>query len=133
MPVTKGKGQMKDSGFSKPYGPFSAKEAKKIADTIEKGSTKKPAPKKPMAPRTPSTGAKKIMPNVEGAKPGVKKNMPRVAGAKPGVKTPMAKTTTKAPAKMTPKPKVTKKPEKMTPQDAAMKKILEKKYGKIYG
>ena len=32
-----------------------------------------------------------------------------------------------------PKPKVTKKPEKMTPQDAAMKKILEKKYGKIYG
>lgn len=35
--------------------------------------------------------------------------------------------------KVTPKPKVTKKPEKMTPQDAAMKKILEKKYGKIYG
>jgi hypothetical protein len=32
-----------------------------------------------------------------------------------------------------PKPKVTKKPEKMTPQDAAMKKILEKKHGKIYG
>jgi hypothetical protein len=32
-----------------------------------------------------------------------------------------------------PKPKVTKKPEKMTPQDAAMKKLLEKKYGKIYG
>jgi hypothetical protein len=30
-------------------------------------------------------------------------------------------------------PKVTKKPEKMTPQDAAMKKLLEKKYGKIYG
>jgi hypothetical protein len=35
--------------------------------------------------------------------------------------------------KTTPKPKVTKKPENMTPQDAAMKKILEKKYGKIYG
>jgi hypothetical protein len=35
--------------------------------------------------------------------------------------------------KVTPKPKVTKKPEKMTPQDAAMKKILEKKHGKIYG
>ena len=35
--------------------------------------------------------------------------------------------------KTTPKPKVTKKPEKMTPQDAAMKKILEKKHGKIYG
>ena len=65
--------------------------------------------------------------------PKTKKPMPKVAGAKPAVKTPMAKTTTKAPAKMTPKPKVTKKPEKMTPQDAAMKKILEKKYGKIYG
>jgi hypothetical protein len=31
-------------------------------------------------------------------------------------------------------PKTTKKaPGKMTPQDSAMKKILEKKYGKIYG
>jgi hypothetical protein len=39
----------------------------------------------------------------------------------------MPKTTKKAPAK------APKKPEKMTPQDAAMKKILEKKYGKIYG
>jgi hypothetical protein len=133
MPVEKGKGQMKDSGFSRPYGPFSAKEAKKIADAIEKGSTKKPAPKKPMAPRTPSTGTKKVMPKVEGTKPGIKKPMPKVAGAKPGTRTLMSKTTTKAPAKMTPKPKVTKKPEKMTPQDAAMKKILEKKYGKIYG
>ena len=38
------------------------------------------------------------------------------------------KTTTKAPAK-TP----AKTPVKMTPQDAAMKKLLEKKYGKIYG
>jgi hypothetical protein len=41
--------------------------------------------------------------------------------------TPMPKTTKKAPA-TTPK-----KQEKMTPQDAAMKKILEKRYGKIYG
>ena len=52
--------------------------------------------------------------------------------AKPAAKTP-AKTTTKAPAKTTPKPKITTKQEKMTPQDAAMKKILEKRYGKIYG
>ena len=37
------------------------------------------------------------------------------------------KTTPKAPA--TTKPKA----PKMTPQDAAMKKLLEKKYGKIYG
>jgi hypothetical protein len=34
-------------------------------------------------------------------------------------------------AKTTPTPKP--KPVKMTPQDAAMKKLLEKKYGKIYG
>jgi hypothetical protein len=81
---------------------------KKIAHSSKEiimAQMKKPAPKKPMAPRTPSKG----------------------------VKVPMGKTTTKAPAKMTPKPKVTKKPEKMTPQDAAMKKILEGKYGKIYG
>jgi hypothetical protein len=37
-------------------------------------------------------------------------------------------------SKTTPMPKTTKKaPAKMTPQDAAMKKILEKKNGKIYG
>jgi len=70
----------------------------------------------------------------EGAEfPTTKKPMPKVVGAKPSVKKPMPKTVTKAPAKKTPMPKVTKKPEKMTPQDAAMKKILEKKYGKIYG
>ena len=41
----------------------------------------------------------------------------------PNMKKPVVKkTTTKAPAKV-----------KMTPQDAAMKKLLEKKYGKIYG
>ena len=76
--------------------------------------TKKPAAKMPVAPRKPSTGVKKPMPKIEGAKPGVKKPMP--------------KTITKAPAR-TP----AKTPVKMTPQDAAMKKILEKKYGKIYG
>jgi hypothetical protein len=65
--------------------------------------------------------------------PDMKKPMPKVVGAKPSVKKPMPKTVTKAPAKKTPMPKVTKKPEKMTPQDAAMKKLLEKKYGKIYG
>ena len=35
--------------------------------------------------------------------------------------------------KPAPKPKPTPSPTKMTPQDAAMKKLLEKKYGKIYG
>jgi len=55
---------------------------------------------------------------------------PRRGNAKPApLGTPPAKPTGRRPAT----PKTTKKPEKMTPQDAAMKKILEKKYGKIYG
>jgi hypothetical protein len=45
-----------------------------------------------------------------------------------------SKTITKAPRQTPSKPLVPKKgPGKMTPQDAAMKKILEKRYGKIYG
>jgi len=74
------------------------------------------APKGPAKPNTmkkaPATGMKTSVTK---------------AGAKPAVKV-TPKTTTKAPTK-TPAPKTTK----MTPQDAAMKKILEKKYGKIYG
>jgi hypothetical protein len=57
-------------------------------------------------PRSPSKGTKTPMPKIIGAKPGEKKLMP--------------KTTTK--------PK-----ERMTKQDAAMKKLLERRYGKIYG
>jgi hypothetical protein len=51
----------------------------------------------------------------------------------------MAMTSKKPVMKATPKPTVkpkapvTKPAQKMTPQDAAMKKILEKKNGKIYG
>jgi hypothetical protein len=67
---------------------------------------KKIAPKVPTVSRAPSKGVKKPLPKIVGAKPGEKKLMP--------------KTTTK--------PK-----ERMTKQDAAMKKILEKRYGKIYG
>ncbi len=56
---------------------------------------------------------------------------PRRGNARPApLGTPPAKPTGRRPAM----PKTTKKsPEKMTPQDAAMKKILEKRYGKIYG
>jgi hypothetical protein len=66
-----------------------------------------------------------------------KKTIPNPPGTKrPGTKpaplgTPPAKPKGRRPA---PKPKTTKKaPGKMTPQDKAMKKILEKRYGKIYG
>ena len=60
------------------------------------------------------------------------------ASSKPQVSGSMSKsqpkTTTKPKAPAVSKTtKTPKKPEKMTPQDAAMKKILEKKYGKIYG
>jgi hypothetical protein len=75
--------------------------------------TKKPAPKKPMAPRKPTTGAKRLLSSPA--------NATQVTRPKP----PKAQATR-------PKPP-TKKPEKMTPQDKAMKKILEGKYGKIYG
>ncbi len=51
---------------------------------------------------------------------------------KPAPKKPAVKRTDVKPAPL-PKPKTTKRPEKMTAQDAAMKKLLEKKYGKIYG
>jgi hypothetical protein len=93
--------------------------ARRMPEGVEFPKNKKAVPNPPGVQRTPASGTKKTMPKTEGAKPSVKKPMP--------------KTVTKAPAKKTPMPKVTKKPEKMTPQDAAMKKLLEKKYGKIYG
>lgn len=60
------------------------------------------------------------------------------------IKKPVVKTTIKPKVPVKPKlapkqrdtPKQTELPKtitKMTPQDAAMKKLLEKKYGKIYG
>jgi hypothetical protein len=76
--------------------------------------------KKPVAKPTakkPTNGSNTKPYNVQLIKPAeIVKDKPK---AKPTAK---PKTTTKAPAKA-----------KMTPQDAAMKKILEKKYGKIYG
>ena len=67
---------------------------------------KKIAVKKQTVSRAPSKGVKTPMPKITGAKPGVKKLMPKV---------------TNSPT------------QRMTKQDAAMKKILESKYGKIYG
>ena len=113
MAVKKGTGHIKDSGFSRPYGPVSAKDAKKISDAIKKESTKKTLPK------------------IIGAKPGVKKTLPKIEGTKPGVKKPMPKIL--GPIKPirvnTPKPTPTKKkvlvmpdkisPSKMTPAQKA--------------
>ena len=85
-----------------------------------KSMEKMPARRMPEGVEFPKN--KKTMPN----KPATKR-----PGAKPApLGTPPAKPTGRRPAN----PKTTKKsPGKMTPQDAAMKKILEKKYGKIYG
>jgi len=61
-------------------------------------------------------------------KPAVKRPSAKPVPLAPAPKRPAPTSTTRRPA-----PRTTKKPEKMTPQDAAMKKILEGKYGKIYG
>lgn len=92
---------------------------------------KKPAPRKPMAPRKPPTNARKPKP------------MPKIEGAKPGVKKPMASPTKKSgvvvalpngstvglkdigKVKPTPKPKTTViKPKEYTPgqYDALLRK-----------
>ena len=71
----------------------------------------------PSGPRTPAPRRGNATPAPLGTP------APRVAGRRPV----MPRTTKKAPGKPV------KKQEKMTPQDSAMKKILEKKYGKIYG
>lgn len=90
---------------------------------------KKPAPRKPMAPRKPSTGFKKPMPKVIGAKPGVKKPMasptkkPGVVVALPNGSTVGLKDIGKV--KPTPKPKTTViKPKEYTPgqYDALLRK-----------
>lgn len=101
--------------------------------------------KKPVAPRKPSTGTKVLMPKISGAKPSVKTPMPKKAGAPVPTRKPMSKSgiTVVMPngstvgikdiGKVTPtpkpKPKSTSTSTKMTPQDAAMKKIIKKRYG----
>ena len=62
---------------------------------------KKPSAKpKPMAPRKPSTGVRKPMPKIEGAKPGVKKPMPKILGPiKPIVRKPVPSSVKRSPTK----------------------------------
>jgi hypothetical protein len=91
----------------------------------KKSAAKKATEKMKSMPKVKITGTASSKPQVSGS---MSKSQPKTT-TKPKApavskttKTPMPKTTTKAPAK-----------SKMTPQDAAMKKILEKKYGKIYG
>jgi len=85
----------------------------------------KSQPKTATKPRTPGMAKPVPLPS------GSKNSAPRRRGTAPApLGTPPTKITGRRPVM----PKTTKKaPGKMTPQDAAMKKILEKKYGKIYG
>lgn len=84
---------------------------------------KKPAPRKPVAPRKPSTG-KRVPMSAPSRNSGLTVVMPN--GSTVGLRD-LGKVTP------TPKPKpkttATNKPEKMTPQDAASKKIIKKRYG----
>jgi hypothetical protein len=92
---------------------------------VPASASKKATEKMKSMPKVKITGSASSKPQVSGS---MIKSQPKTA-TKPkapaiskSTKTSTPKTTTKAPAK-----------SKMTPQDAAMKKILEKKYGKIYG
>ena len=90
----------------------------------------KPVPMPTRAPNTTGSKMPKRLPNSAIAEAiREKREVSNARAKKLGTNT-----TTKAPRKTTPKPLVPKKgPGKMTPQDAAMKRILEKRYGKIYG
>lgn len=90
--------------------------------TVKATNTKKPAPVK-TEPKRPSS----VKPAPLGTPPAA----PRRGNAKPA---PLGTPSPKPTGRRTSTPSTSKKsPGKMTPQDAAMKKILEKKYGKIYG
>lgn len=85
-------------------------------------AAKKPAAKKPAAPRKPSTG-KRIPMSAPSRNSGLTVVMPN--GSTVGLRDlGKVKPTPK------PKPKITpKKTTKMTPQDAASKKIIKDRYG----
>lgn len=124
------------------------KTTKKAATGVKRGAktTSKATSKMPKGPvtllpkrTTDKPGVRVLLPKKSTDKPGVRVNL-----SKPSVKRSSAKPVPLAPAPKRPAPtstnrrpatpKTTKKaPGKMTPQDSAMKKILEKKYGKIYG
>jgi hypothetical protein len=89
--------------------------------------------KKPMAPRTPSTGVKKPMPKIEGAKPGVKKNMPKtttkkVVNINPSTKPKMPLTGPAAIKAM--QDRVS--PAGVKKAEAGAKKAIDKKYPGLY-
>ena len=85
--------------------------------------TPRPAPRKTKLPGTPAPLA-----------PAPKREYPRGAAPAPLPQKPARTAEEKRTRRPAPLPKTTKKaPSRMTPQDAAMKRILEKKYGKIYG
>ena len=102
-----------------PLNPF-----KKDVKMVNERTTRKPTAKKTSRTSVPSEISKG---EARRATPSKTTTTMTQASAKSTGRNPVfPKTTKKAPA-------APKKQQRMTPQDAAMKKILEKKYGKIYG
>jgi len=100
----------------------SASSKPQVSNSMIKSQPKTTAGRSPKRPGSKPVPMPTRAPNLTGSP--MPKRAPKPLG------TPPAKLTGRRPAT----PKTTKKaPGKMTPQDAAMKKILEKKYGKIYG
>ena len=89
---------------------------KKTVKMVNERTTRKPAPKKPAEPRTPSKGVKKPAPKIEGAKPGVKKPMPKTLTGPAAV----------AELQRQVSPRGVKKAE------AGAKKAIDKKYPGLY-
>jgi hypothetical protein len=104
---------------SKPQvsGSMSKSQPKTTAGRSPKRPGSKPVPMPTRAPNLTGSPMPRRTPVPLGTPPA------KPTGRRPA----MPKTTKKAPGT------APKKQQKMTPQDAAMKKILEKKYGKIYG
>ena len=67
---------------------------------------KKPGPKMPRTPKSPSKSEKKPMPKIIGAKPGEKRLLPKGPNAAPGARRLLANTAT---SRTAPKPKVAKR------------------------
>ena len=103
---------------------------KTLGDSIAKTFKPiKPGPK-PTVKVTSKAAPKSTTKKPAIRKPAVKRSSAKPVPLAPAPKRPAPTSTNRRPAT----PKTTKKaPGKMTPQDSAMKKILEKKYGKIYG
>ena len=90
--------------------------AKQALDTKKVAMKKKTSPMKPTVSRAPSTGAKKPMPKMEGAKPGTKKLMSKTLTGPAAVKALQDRVS----------------PSGVKKAEAGAKKAIDKKYPGLY-